>query len=67
MIVGVACMVVFLNVDVHLHYNCRCGLRGGYMEMMNFDHDVMEQLYKLRSVKLCPNTCGQVGHTYGNT
>jgi len=35
-----------------------CGFRGGYMELTNIDHKVYEQLYKLKSIFLCPNTFG---------
>ena len=38
----------------------RCGIRGGYMEMMGVDSGVLEQLYKLCSTRLCSNTLGQV-------
>lgn len=38
----------------------RCGLRGGYMELVGFSEEVMEKLYTLCSAKLCPNTVGQV-------
>ncbi|KAF0685004.1 Aste57867_23033 [Aphanomyces stellatus] len=37
-----------------------CGRRGGYMELVNFDHDVMEELYKLVSINLCSNIEGQL-------
>lgn len=37
-----------------------CGRRGGYMECVNFPDDVKEQLYKLSSIKLCPNINGQI-------
>ena len=37
-----------------------CGLRGGYMETVNFDPFATEMLYKLKSVELCSNTIGQV-------
>jgi alanine transaminase len=37
-----------------------CGRRGGYMELNGFDKDVMDQLYKLASVGLCPNLSGQI-------
>jgi glutamate--glyoxylate aminotransferase len=36
-----------------------CGLRGGYMELHNFQQDVVEELYKVASVNLCPNLPGQ--------
>ena len=37
-----------------------CGRRGGYMEIVGFAPEVVEQLVKLRSVNLCPNLSGQI-------
>lgn len=37
-----------------------CGMRGGYMEIINFDPDVLSEIYKLRSISLCSNTIGQL-------
>ncbi|GKT27766.1 Probable alanine aminotransferase, mitochondrial [Aduncisulcus paluster] len=37
-----------------------CGLRGGYMEVVNIDEEVLAQVYKMASVSLCPNTTGQL-------
>ena len=37
-----------------------CGLRGGYMELENFDPFVQAQILKLRTITLCPNTVGQL-------
>ena len=37
-----------------------CGMRGGYMELYNFDHDAVEAVYKCVSVGLCSNLPGQV-------
>ena len=36
-----------------------CGLRGGYMELHNFDPDVVDEIYKVASINLSPNTPGQ--------
>ncbi len=36
-----------------------CGLRGGFMELTNFDADVLDQVYKAMSVSLCSNLPGQ--------
>lgn len=36
-----------------------CGLRGGYMELHNMLPEVVEELYKISSVNLCPNLPGQ--------
>jgi len=37
-----------------------CGKRGGYMELFNVPADVKAELYKLASVRLCPNVDGQL-------
>ncbi|KAI8979833.1 pyridoxal phosphate-dependent transferase [Mycotypha africana] len=37
-----------------------CGRRGGYFECVNIDPEIMEQLYKLASISLCPNVQGQI-------
>jgi glutamate--glyoxylate aminotransferase len=37
-----------------------CGLRGGYMELHNMDPNVLDELYKVASINLCPNVPGQV-------
>ena len=37
-----------------------CGRRGGYMELVGFDNDVKDQLYKLASSFLCSSTNGQI-------
>ena len=37
-----------------------CGLRGGYMELHNIDPAVVDQVYKVCSINLCPNVPGQV-------
>uniref|UniRef100_A0AAX7VRB8 Alanine aminotransferase 1 n=1 Tax=Astatotilapia calliptera TaxID=8154 RepID=A0AAX7VRB8_ASTCA len=36
-----------------------CGFRGGYMEIINMDDEVKDQLTKLLSVRLCPPVPGQ--------
>jgi len=36
-----------------------CGLRGGYMHLCNVENSGYEELYKLVSINLCPNTMGQ--------
>jgi alanine transaminase len=38
-----------------------CGRRGGYFECVNVDHDVLDQLYKMASICLCPPVSGQIG------
>ena len=35
-----------------------CGLRGGYMETVNFSNRAEQQMYKLKSIELCSNTVG---------
>ncbi|KAI9319115.1 pyridoxal phosphate-dependent transferase [Dichotomocladium elegans] len=37
-----------------------CGRRGGYLECVNIDEKVLEQLYKIASISLCPNVHGQI-------
>lgn len=37
-----------------------CGRRGGYFECVNIDPGVLEQIYKMASVSLCPNIHGQI-------
>ncbi|XP_075907310.1 alanine aminotransferase 2-like [Nelusetta ayraudi] len=41
-------------------YMGECGLRGGYMEVINLDPDVKAQLTKLVSVSLCSPVLGQI-------
>ena len=40
-------------------YMGECGLRGGWMELVNLDADVQANLYKAISAMLCPTTLGQ--------
>lgn len=37
-----------------------CGRRGGYFECVNLDSQVLEQIYKMASVSICPNVHGQI-------
>jgi aspartate/methionine/tyrosine aminotransferase len=37
-----------------------CGRRGGYMECVNIDKEVKEQLLKRASISLCSNVSGQI-------
>ncbi|KAI9349973.1 pyridoxal phosphate-dependent transferase [Pilaira anomala] len=37
-----------------------CGRRGGYFECVNLDSEILEQIYKMASVSLCPNLHGQI-------
>ncbi|KAG0231842.1 hypothetical protein BGW42_008591 [Actinomortierella wolfii] len=37
-----------------------CGQRGGYFELEGIDKEVVEQIYKISSISLCPNVLGQV-------
>jgi aspartate/methionine/tyrosine aminotransferase len=37
-----------------------CGLRGGYMELVNFDPGVLQEVHKVRAMLRCPNTIGQM-------
>lgn len=36
-----------------------CGHRGGYFELVGFDQDVQDQIYKFISIMLCPPVIGQ--------
>lgn len=36
-----------------------CGIRGGYFELCNVDPGAFEEIYKMVSINLCPNTAGQ--------
>lgn len=40
-------------------YMGECGLRGGWMELCNFDPNVQANMYKAISAMLCPSTLGQ--------
>ena len=37
-----------------------CGLRGGYVELTNMHPKTVEELYKVASINLAPNSYGQV-------
>ena len=37
-----------------------CGRRGGYLELMNVNSDVVAEFYKLASINLCSNVNGQI-------
>ena len=37
-----------------------CGKRGGYFELSGFSPQVVEQIYKIASINLCPNVPGQI-------
>jgi aspartate/methionine/tyrosine aminotransferase len=37
-----------------------CGRRGGYMELVGIDEDVIDELYKLASANLCSTVSGQI-------
>ncbi|XP_032271708.1 alanine aminotransferase 1 isoform X3 [Phoca vitulina] len=41
-------------------YMGECGFRGGYVEVVNMDPAVQQQMQKLMSVRLCPPVPGQV-------
>lgn len=38
-----------------------CGRRGGYFECTNFPADILDLIYKMVSVNLCPPLSGQIG------
>lgn len=37
-----------------------CGMRGGFVELVNMDQEVLDVIYKVFSVSLCSNIMGQV-------
>jgi len=37
-----------------------CGQRGGFVECLNIDPDVIAEMYKVASINLCTNTSGQI-------
>jgi aspartate/methionine/tyrosine aminotransferase len=37
-----------------------CGLRGGYFEFVNFDQFAVDMIYKLKSMRFCAPTPGQI-------
>ncbi|KAI9358815.1 pyridoxal phosphate-dependent transferase [Pilaira anomala] len=37
-----------------------CGRRGGYFECTNIDPEILDQVYKISSISLCPNVHGQI-------
>ncbi|KAF9104121.1 hypothetical protein BGX29_002399 [Mortierella sp. GBA35] len=37
-----------------------CGRRGGYFECEGLDQAIMDQIYKISSISLCPNVQGQI-------
>ena len=37
-----------------------CGFRGGYLDIHNFNPEVIAQIVKLKSINLCSNVMGQV-------
>ncbi|KAH0571937.1 Alanine aminotransferase [Spironucleus salmonicida] len=52
--------VVFSFHSVSKGYLGECGLRGGFMEVVNGSKGLMENLRKLASISLCSNTTGQL-------
>jgi alanine transaminase len=37
-----------------------CGRRGGYMEVLGFPSETLDQILKMASINLCPNVSGQI-------
>lgn len=37
-----------------------CGQRGGYVDCLHIDPDVIAEMYKVASISLCSNTSGQI-------
>ena len=54
----------FVADNLFLNYNCfffRCGLRGGYIEVVGFSKEVLAQFKRyLSSPHKAPSTAGQV-------
>lgn len=51
---------IFLNFIVLTIYETgECGMRGGYVELINLDPIVRQMYEKLISAQLCPTTLGQ--------
>ncbi len=50
----------FLAIKIILYILFRCGLRGGYVEVVGMQDDVMSQLKKLQSAQLGSNVVGQI-------
>ena len=44
-----------------------CGIRGGYVEATNIHPGTIDQIYKIASINLSPNTTGQVRASTGHT
>jgi len=62
-----AALIAIVVVVVVAVTNCpmfRCGLRGGYCEVVNMDPDVKTQLLKSISAKLCSTVSGQVARGF---
>lgn len=48
-------------------YYGECGKRGGYMEVSGMSPAVIDELYKLASINLSPNTSGQITMATGKS
>ncbi|KAF9791564.1 hypothetical protein SFRURICE_003260 [Spodoptera frugiperda] len=55
-----ACCELASFMSISKGYTGECGLRGGWMELVNMDPKVQEHLYKAMSAMLCPPTIGQI-------
>lgn len=49
-----------LNIKLVAFFIPRCGLRGGYMELVNFDPAVMDYIRKLFNIESCTVVAGQL-------
>jgi alanine transaminase len=55
-----------VSVELASFYSCskgyagECGMRGGYVEMVNIDAEVYDLFEKMISAKLCSTVIGQV-------
>ena len=43
---------------------CRCGLRGGYIELVGFNDQLRSRVKTYLSARSCPSTIGQVRIMY---
>lgn len=50
---------IFSFHSISKGYYGECGLRGGYMEVLNGDPELLKQLVKVFSMALCSNSVGQ--------
>ena len=49
---------------VNIAVPCRCGLRGGYIELVGFNDQLRSRVKTYLSARSCPSTIGQVRIMY---